>query len=193
MSAGANKQSTKPSKKSYSRVSFSQSRKDSTNSTANRHSRTSSVTKKRLTVTVEVLNPYQVFKKEINKKCCYFEYICCGAWNCCCCKRYCSCLCIWFTEYELVEKIGKQVSKQLDEKGITNTMTMKVETLNTFEIEIRGISAGTQMAGKLVMGKLIKDKLKGKGVKANVNCERREVQVEIETGSTNLPLIQDKE
>mmetsp|Transcript_24946 Transcript_24946/g.21823 ORF Transcript_24946/g.21823 Transcript_24946/m.21823 type:complete len:193 (-) Transcript_24946:90-668(-) len=191
MSAGA-----KPSKKKYSRVSFSQSTTSQQSRTSNignnRHSRTSSVTKKRLTVSVEVLNPYQVFKKEINKKCCYLEYLCCGAWNCCCCKRYCSCLCIWFTEYELVEKIGKTVSKQLDEKGITNTMTMKPQTLNSFEIEIRGISAGTQMAGKLVMGKLIKDKLKGKGVKANVNCERREVQVQIETETTNLPLIQDE-
>lgn len=187
MSAGS---TTKPSKKSYSRVSLSQS----TNDQNQRHNRSSSVIKKRLTVEVVVLNPYQVFRKEINKKCCYFEYLCCGAWNCCCCRRYCACCCIWFTEYQLVQKIGKTVSKQLNEKGIVNSMVMKPNTLNTFEIEIRGRSAATQIAGKLVMGKLIKDKLKEKGVKAKVNCERREVQVEIEletTNETDKPLVED--
>lgn len=168
--------STKPSKKNYSRVSLSQSTVSTSTIT-----RSSSVIKKRLVVTVEVLNPYQVFKKEINKKCCFFEYICCGVWNCCCCNRYCLCCCIWYTQYQIVEKVGKQVCKQLNKKGITNTMNMKDDVLNSFEIEIRGISAGTQMAGKLVMGKLIKDKLKEKGVKANVNCQRREVEVQVET------------
>ena len=185
--------STKPSKKNYSRISLSQSNNKQNNivnatdkddyKTDNDKSRTrtiSSVTKKRLVIDVEVLNPYNVFKKEINKKCHYFEYLCCGAWNCCCCKSYCACCCICFSEYDIIKKVGTKISKQLNEKGIENSLIMTCDKKpNSFSIEVRGRSMVTQMMGSLVIDKLIKNKLNAKGVKANVSCDRKEVQVEV--------------
>ena len=143
----------------------------------NRHkrNRTSSGLKKRLVVEVQVMNSKQIFKQEIHRKCCYFEYLCCGTWHCVWCSSYCVFGCIWMTEYKLIQKIGNKLSKKLNAKGIDNVMRMKDGEEHSFEIEIRGRSAATQMMGKMVMGKMIKEKLQKKGVVAKVNCSRRTV------------------
>merc|ERR1712228_219880 len=165
--------------------------------------RTSSVIKKRLFIEVEVLNPYNVFKQEIHKKCHFLEYLCCGAWSCCCCHRYCACLCIWFTTKDITEKVGRKVSKQLNAKGMKNEMNIKEGTLNTFELVVRGRSAATQIMAKKVLEKKIKEKLEKKGVSANVKCERREIEITIDneqknTNNNNVskigsPLVEDVE
>ena len=154
--------------------------------------RTPSVIKKRLFIEVEVLNPFDIFKQEINKKFRYLEYLCCGAWNCCCCHRYCACGCIWFTTQDIARKVGAKASKQLNEKGIVNELSMKRDTLNTFELVVRGRSAATQIKAKKVMGKKIKEKLEKKGVVANVKCERREVEIfEEDDKDEEEPMVPD--
>ena len=75
---------------------------------------------------------------------------------------------------------------------MVNELSMKYGALNTFELEIRGRNAATQMMAKKVMGKLIKEKLEKKGVIANVKCERREVEVDVEQERGRVPAINNK-
>ncbi|ETO13437.1 hypothetical protein RFI_23937 [Reticulomyxa filosa] len=154
--------------------------------------------RKRLVITIEVLNAKEIFSAEVKKRLGIAYYLCCGVWTVGNANKYCACCCLCFTERELTEQIGMQVmytrieknklwslptsnyvSKKLTENNLANELCMVGD--NKFQLLVRKVSNMKQMAMKTLLKNKIDKALAERGIKFLLKVERMQTMAHKDT------------